>query len=110
MKIGDIIKTPEGAGIYSNLSAIVLKKEARAVTVHTGTTELIFEPEVLRPHGVIKLGRSYGKGVRRFRVCVYTGVNGAHKEVHVITRDVGALGEETRALEVRKLAFKELKK
>lgn len=105
MKPGDIVKTPEAGGLWANLPAIVIRVEPRAVTVHTGSAELVYETDALRPFGTMKLGRSYAVGKRRFRAVVYTGANGASKEVHVVTRESDALGEETRALEIRKLAF-----
>jgi len=109
-RVGDIVKTPAVGGVYGDLPAIVTKKVGIAITVHTGRAELVYEADVLRPWGSIKLGRSYGRSGRRFRVCVYTGLNGKTREVHVCTRDTDALGEETRALEVRTLAFLELTK
>lgn len=106
LRVGDIVKTPNTGGLYHDLPAIVTAKAGLTITVHTGRAELVYEADQLRSWGAIRLGRSYGvSGGKRFRVCVYTGLNGATEEIHVCIRDAGALGEETRALEVRKLAF-----
>jgi len=108
IRVGDIVKTPATGGLYSDLPAIVTKKD-RYVTVHTGHAELMYESSQLRPWGRIALGRSYGvAGHRRFRVCVYTGMNGKYKEVHVCVREAGAAFEIAAALEIRKLAFLKL--
>lgn len=110
LKVGDIVITP-GEGLYGKKPAIVTSITRFFTTVHTGALELTYETSALHTHGTIKLGRSYGvAGGRRFRVCMYQAIGGAYKEVHVCTREPSALGEETRALEVRKLAFKELSK
>lgn len=109
MRIGDIVLTP-GTGLYGGKPAIVTSIGRFATTVYTGALELTYETDLLHTHGTIKLGRSYGvAGGRRFRVCMYQAIGGAYKKVHVCTREPGALGEETRALEVRKLAFKSLR-
>jgi hypothetical protein len=109
MRIGDIVITP-GTGFYGKKPAIVTSITRWVTTVHTGALELTYETAALHTHGTIKLGRKYGNSSgRRFRVCVYQAIGGTPREVHVCTRELGALGEETRALEVRKLAFKALR-
>ena len=109
MRLGDIVITP-GVGLYGSKPAIVTSITRWVTTVHTGAFELTYETDALHTHGTIKLGRKYGNASgRRFRVCTYQAIGGAPKEVHVCTREPGALSEETRALEVRKLAFAALR-
>ena len=104
MKRGDIVRTPAG-GIYGNQPALVIDATPTFATVHTGTAELTYEPADLTPLARIELGtRGYSTpSSNRFRVCYVVTPDGGRDEMHV---QVGKRGEvETRASEVRKLAF-----
>lgn len=109
MKVGDIVRTPAG-GLYGGKPAIVVEVRDTSIRVLTATAELLYEPAQLTPLATIEIGRrTYATpGGNRFRVCFlhYAGATQA-QERHVL---VGAKGEaaETRAFEIRKIAFKHL--
>lgn len=106
VRVGDIVRTPAG-GLYGDLPAIVLAVARHAVTVHTGSAELCYEPADVTPLAIIEVTkRSYRTlSGNRFRVCIVRYHDGTTKEQHVQVRTAGDLGEETRALEIRKRLF-----
>lgn len=108
MKIGDIVYTPD-AGFYGNKPAIVTKLERYGTTVHTGTAELVYDTKVMQTVATIRLmPRSYSTTTgNRLRVCQLLREGQPPREIHVLVGYRGE-GHETRALEIRKLAFKQL--
>jgi hypothetical protein len=110
MKAGDIVRTPAGSPVYGDRPAIVTKVESQDVWVHTGREELLYVPDSLTPLATIEIGkRVYGTpSGRRFRVCFLRVVGATQaQEHHVLVRE-GSEGEETRAMEIRKLLFRSL--
>jgi hypothetical protein len=109
IRLGAIVCIPENT-VYGKY-AIVVKVEPRCVTVATRGLELTYHRDQLEYYGTITRGRTYGTlSGNRFAVCTLETADGAKREVHVKTRDGHTWGEETRALEVRKLAFVQLMK
>lgn len=108
LKLGDIVRTPPGA-VYGDTLAIVTAirkgEYETAITVHSQRAELVYEPEQLHAVATIKIGRSYSKPPKRFTAC---RIEPQGVEVHPCVGEGGFY--ETRALEVRKLAFIELLK
>jgi hypothetical protein len=109
IRLGAIVRLPPNTayGTY----AIVVKVAPQYVTVATRGMELTYHRDQLEYYGTITRGRTYGTlSGNRFAVCTFTTADGTTREVHVKTREGRTWGEETRALEVRKLAFVQLMK
>lgn len=107
-KVGDVVRISEAV---FGAHAIVLEVKPGWARVHTGNAELLYEPEFFEPFATIRINqRRYGThGGNRFNVCQVRYADGRTKELHVKTRSAEDLGEVTQALEIRKLAFLQIK-
>jgi hypothetical protein len=109
IRLGAIVRLPDNA-VYGTY-AIVVKVAPQYLTTATRGMELTYHRDQLEYYGTITRGRTYGSlSGNRFAVCTFTTADGTTREVHVKTRDGHTGGEETRALEIRKLAFVQLMK
>jgi hypothetical protein len=109
IRLGAIVRLPDNVAFGKY--AIVTKIDRSFVTCNNGTYDFLYDLDQLEYYGTIARGRTYGTlSGNRFAVCTLTKANGITREAHVKTRDGRDGSEETRALEVRKLAFVELTK
>ena len=104
IRLGAVVRLPANTayGTY----AIVVKREPQYVTVAARGLELIYHRDQLEVYGDIAIERKYiSISGNRFARCVLQRTS-----VDVKVRDGQDGSEETRALEIRKLAFVELMK
>jgi hypothetical protein len=111
MRRGDIVRTPDG-GIYGNRPAIITRIEGRLVAAQIAATEaeLVYEAAELTALARIEIGeRTYTTSAgNRFQVVfVRVADTSQPQELHIKVGERGG-GYETRAFELRMLAFRHM--
>jgi hypothetical protein len=100
IKLSTIVRLPDGK------YAIVTHVLGDTITVNTGACELLYERRQLEYYGTIAIERKYTTfSGNQFARCVLNCT-----VVEVLTRNGRGGAAETRALEIRKLAFVQLMK